>query len=163
MTRADEIARSRRPSAPAEADAEGGSGFLEPPRRLLSKARRFGPLRFLFGGGEAAESLPPEIASAKLPDALTRTLRGVELPAMPHVTEDDFPKARSPRGGRAGRWFAFRSRRARPASGEPSWLMPFVLCAVLLLSVLPLARLAAAGLSGLVGGEAAQSRASSRA
>ncbi|WOS61406.1 ABC transporter permease [Sinorhizobium fredii] len=155
MTRADEIARSRRPSPP---DVEGGaeSKLLELPR-LRPKARRFGRLRFLFGG-EAAESRAPQTPSGKLPAALTRSLSGVELPPVPHVTKDDFPKARHSRGGQEGwRRFDFRPRRRWVASGgEPAWLPPFVLGAVLLLSVLPLARLAGAGVSGLVDGEAAR-------
>ncbi|WP_425336292.1 ABC transporter permease [Sinorhizobium garamanticum] len=59
-----------------------------------------------------------------------------------------------PHGSGAGR--AFRARKRRASSGEPAWLLPFVLCAVLLLSVLPLARLVGAGLSGLVDGQAAR-------
>ncbi|PDT84107.1 iron ABC transporter permease [Sinorhizobium sp. BJ1] len=159
MTRADEIARGRRASAPVEPDAEGGSGFklLEPPRRVLSRARRSGPLRFLFGGGEAAESRPPQTTPAKLPGELTRALRGVELPAVPYVTEEQSPGAKlASHADRGGRWFAFRARKRRVSSDEPGWLLAFVLCAVLLLSVLPLARLAGAGVSGLVDGEAAR-------
>ncbi|MEY9829374.1 iron(III) transport system permease protein [Sinorhizobium fredii] len=163
MTGADEIARSRRLRAPAAApDAERGSGVknLEPPLRLRSTARRFGRLRFLFlfGGGEAAESRSPQTTAARLPDELTRTLSGVELPAVPHATEEGSPKAKSAQhADRAGRWFAFRLRKRRaPSGGEPAWLLPFVLGAVLLLSVLPLARLAGAGVSGLVDGQAAQ-------
>ncbi|TCN29713.1 ABC transporter permease [Sinorhizobium americanum] len=158
MTRADETARSRGARASAEApDAEGsaGSKLLEPPSRLLSKARRFGRLRFLFGG-EAAESRPPQMTSGKLPAALTRTLSGVELPPVPHATEGGILKARPPRHGREGRRFGFRPQKPRAPSGEPAWLLPFVLGAVLLLSVLPLARLAGAGVSGLVDGEAAR-------
>ncbi|AUX76850.1 ABC transporter permease [Sinorhizobium fredii] len=155
MTRADETARGRSARAPAAApDAERGSGSNTPdPSRLLSKARRFGRLRFLFGGKEAAESRPPQMTSGKLPAALTRTLRGVELPPMPHATEDGILKARPPRG-REG--LGFRPRKRRAPSGEPAWLLPFILGAVLLLSVLPLARLAGAGVSGLVDGEAAR-------
>ncbi|MCA1369977.1 iron ABC transporter permease [Bradyrhizobium sp. BRP14] len=160
MPHTDEIARSRsgEPHAPAAGPgAEGRSGFkmLERPLRVLSKARRFKWLRLLFGGETAdGAERDGEAVPAKLPKALTRTLRGFELPAMPYAAEDSLPERKAERRG-AGRRLPFSLRGGQRGGGEPAWLVLFVFCAVFLLSALPLIRLGWAGFGGLVEGEAA--------
>ena len=120
-------------------------------------ARRWCWLRFAFDGGKPeGGGQHDELARVTLQKELTRTLRGFEVPAMPYATEGDSRKPKHTRGGAGWRPALFARRGKRAAGGEPVWLLPFVLGAVLLLSALPLIRLVWAGLGGLVEGEAAR-------
>ncbi|MQV24256.1 ABC transporter permease subunit [Sinorhizobium meliloti] len=161
MPDTDEIARSWRrvPRTPAaDPNAEGGSGLkmLGRPLRVMAKARSWRWLRFAFGGAtEEGAERSREPTRAPLPKALTRTLRGFEVPPSPYVTEDRSPKTNSSKAGTGWRAAYFRLRGQRmSAGGEPAWLPALVFGAVFLLSALPLIRLGWAGIKGLEGGEA---------
>lgn len=130
--------------------------MLGRPLRVMAKARSWRWLRFAFGGAtEEGAERSREPTRAPLPKALTRTLRGFEVPPSPYVTEDRSPKTNSSKAGTGWRAAYFRLRGQRmSAGGEPAWLLALVFGAVFLLSALPLIRLGWAGIKGLEGGEA---------